>query len=190
VRALCVDDRRFLMYRLAGELGIDELWLTATCPECEARFEVCAEPAQLPVKPAGDTFPFAGSGERRIRVPTGDDQEAVALMSPDAARRELLRRCLVDGGEVTDADDPPLEAALEAVSPEVARELTAVCPSCETTVAVPLDPYACLGAGLEALLDEVDVLARAYHWSEAEILGLPHRRRHRYLARASAGSLE
>jgi hypothetical protein len=36
--------------------------------------------------------------------------------------------------------------------------------------------------GLDQLSEEVHVLARCYHWSEAEILQLPATRRRRYLA--------
>jgi hypothetical protein len=37
---------------------------------------------------------------------------------------------------------------------------------------------------------EVDTIARAYGWTEAEILALPADRRRRYLALAGSGALQ
>ena len=47
-----------------------------------------------------------------------------------------------------------------------------------------LDAFSLLASGLAAadrLYAEIDAVARAYHWSEAEILALPIARRRRYL---------
>jgi hypothetical protein len=47
-----------------------------------------------------------------------------------------------------------------------------------------LDGFSLLASGIatgDRLLEEVHSIARAYHWSEAEILALPLPRRRRYL---------
>jgi hypothetical protein len=191
VADLCVDDRRFLMYRLAVEVGLEALWRSSQCPACGARFDLCVEPARVPVKPAADSFPFgewlSEDGPRAVRVPTGADQDAIDGLPADEARRALLARCVLDGEPVREDEHAAVEAALEAVSPEVARTVSAACPDCDEVVEVPLDPYACLGSGLDRLLNDVDMLASAYHWAEDAILALPTARRRRYLRRA-AGS--
>ena len=73
------------------------------------------------------------------------------------------------------AESDPLAEVLVAVS----------CPACETVFAADLDLGAFVWAELRAhaqrLLREVDVLARAYGWTEADVLALDDRRRGAYL---------
>jgi hypothetical protein len=196
VRALCVDDRRFLMQALAGEVGISTVWITGTCGACAGAFDLPAPPSRLPVKPAGPGYPFASTvtslGPVRLRVPTGADQEDVGDLMGDAATRALIAGCLVAqppghdspaaaAAAFTDEDVETISHTLEEVSPEVARCATGECPWCGAPIEVPLDPYLCLYVGPDRLLDEVETLAATYHWSEPDILSLPRERRRRYL---------
>jgi hypothetical protein len=193
---LCVDDRRFLMQQLAGELGIATVWVTSACPACAAIFDCPVHPTRLPVKPAGPDYPFASVitsiGPLRLRVPTGVDQQALSSLGSRSLTRDLIARCVVDGpgeavsgtalaGALTDADVERIGAALEESSPEVARRATGNCPTCGETIDIEVDPYLCLYLGAERLLDEVEALAATYHWSEQDILALPRERRRRYL---------
>lgn len=188
VRALSVADRQFLMRRLAVELGMEESWIAATCPECGAAFDLPVRHGELPAKPAGEGYPFAtvetSLGPVRFRVPDGADQEAVAgIPDPREARRALAARCAEDlVGELSEDDLDRAEAALEAVAPEVVTRAQAACPDCGRPAEVVLDPYVCLGAAGGGLFLDVHTLASVYHWSEREILAMPRERRRLYLS--------
>jgi hypothetical protein len=193
---LCVDDRRYLMQQLAAEIGITTVWVTVTCPDCAGPFDCAVHPARLPVKAAGPSYPFASVtttvGELRLRVPTGRDQQALGSPGSQSPTRALIGRCIVEapsqrrsGAELaaamSDDDLERIAAALEEASPEVARLATGECPACGGRIEVEVDPYLCLYLGADRLLDEVEALAAAYHWSEQDILSLPRERRRRYL---------
>ncbi len=147
----------------------------------------------MPVKEAGEGYPFAAAdtvrGRRRLRVPNGADQEVIAGLGDEEAMAELLRRCLARGeaeggtsvGEPAADEIPALDAALEAVAPEVGLAVLAVCPDCGAEQEVAIDPYLCLAQAGSELFGEVHALAMTYHWSEAEILALPAHRRRLYL---------
>ena len=103
---------------------------------------------------------------------------------------ELIARCVLEVG----AGERPLPGAarrsslanlLLALDPQAEITIDAVCPSCGEPVSALVDAAGILLAELtdgdDRLLREVDALARTYHWSEAEILGLDVHRRRRYL---------
>jgi hypothetical protein len=177
VRNLPVGDRQFLVRQLSVHLGHDPGWLTATCRACGESFDFEVRQADLPVKEAGESFPYAEAGGLRLRVPTGADQEAIAGLSDERAVKVLFERCRIEG----DGDRAAAEAALEEVSPEVALAALVACPDCGASNEVAVDPYLGLPAHSEELFAEVHLLASTYHWSEAEILALPRARRQLYL---------
>ena len=193
VDALCVADRQFLMRALDAHLGNAERWFAAHCAKCAADFDFSLDPQALPLAPAGGEFPHArlrlGRKPLTLRVPTGADQIRV-LAEPGARRREALLR----GLELRPDDGPSAlperltarhiarcEAALEAQAPELSSTVAADCPDCGHHNTVRIDPYRALAHSPANLLDEVHRLAWHYHWSEAEILALPRRRRSHYL---------
>ena len=191
VARLCVADRQFLMCALDAHLGHGERWFDALCARCGARFDFHLDFAQLPVVEAGSTFPYAtleiDGQTRRFRLPTGADQEALAAQ-PEATARAWLARALIDDAPpdaaAIDADAPAiaaLDAALEAMAPAVVVAVEAACPECGQANTVDLDPYRALALSSDEILHEVHEIATHYHWGEAEILGLPLRRRRHYL---------
>ena len=178
VRELAVGDRQFLVRQLSAHLGRDPVWLTAVCRACGESFDFQLRQAALPVKEAGDGFPFAEVDGMRLRVPRGADQEAIAdIDDDDEAIEALFARCLIEG----DGELEAAAAALEAASPEVALAALATCPSCDAANEVAIDPYLGLQRHGEELFAEVHLLASTYHWSQAEILALPRERRRLYL---------
>ena len=186
---LCVDDRRWLMQQLARELGVTAAWMAPACETCGEHYDVRVELGRLMVKPAGEGFPFAtvqtAAGPVRVRVPTGRDQRAVAGLAREPARAALARRCVADDADVGDPlGVEAVERAVEAVSPEVTRAVETECPACGAHAEVPVDPYLCLHAGPDGILEDVVTLAGAFGWSEADTLALPRARRLRYLAMA------
>lgn len=129
----------------------------------------------------------------RFRPLLHQDLAAVAEHTDEAAaRRLLLRRCVVDAsraGRPVDAEGLPgpveaaVVAALREADPQSDIRLELDCPACHTHWAAPFDIGAFLWVELDAwsrrTLDTVHRLARAYGWPESEILALsPARRRH------------
>ena len=145
----------------------------------------------------------AGVRRLRFRLPNGGDQEAAArraLSDPEAAAAMLVENCVLavsgeggDGGEAAAGPEvaSALDAAMDRLDPAAEAIAEANCPACGRPVRTLLDGFALLSSGLasgDRLLAEIDGLARAYHWSEREILSLPLPRRRRYLDLLQAGS--
>ncbi len=136
--------------------------------------------------------PPAGADPDRVRfrVPTAADLLAVA--GPPFVDRELAGRCL-------QPPNPPArlrrhaEAAMQAMAPSLSGDLQGVCPECGGTVVLQFDArWFCLRELRDRaafIFQDVDLLARRYHWSESEILAMPHARRAVYaeLARQEGG---
>jgi hypothetical protein len=191
-------DARLLRLRPAGELEA-----TAACPACgeQAEFSVDLEALQARAAGAGSPSPLETGGFAvRWRPPDSRDVAAAAAGDAAAAERVLLARCVESargpGGEVEGPElPPPVRAALAramADADPLAEVLVDLeCPACETAFVADLDLGAFVWAELSAqarrLLREVDVLARAYGWTEAEALALGEGRRAAYLELASEG---
>lgn len=137
----------------------------------------------------------------RLRPPTGVDLERAAR-SGAAAARELIVNCIEDltgpAGDRVARDQLPAECeadvadALLALDPAAESRVAIACPFCSTPIDSLLDACAILQDGLggtRRIYDEVYRMARAYHWSEAEILSLPLRRRRHYLSIAETGDI-
>lgn len=199
VDSLCVGDRQFLTMRLAGWLGSDEAWFTADCRTCGERFDFSLRFSELPVKPAGSSYPFCETileaGRFMWRVPNGADQKALALVSSDEdAVRILLQHCLVreesktgtgvpTGGiaDLTHAEIVRVEAALEAQAPEITNRVQVTCTACSQSNELEIDPFMYLSGPSQGVSIDIHRIASVYHWSETEILSLPRQRRRRYL---------
>lgn len=107
---------------------------------------------------------------------------------PDDARRLLLGRCMIGPHEwLDDGALDRIAAAMEEAAPHADVSVAHVCDACSATTEAMFDPALFLWAALshraELLADEVHALARAYHWSERDILALTPARRRRYLGR-------
>ncbi len=185
-RALSVADRQYLVRALATRLGMDHLWLTGLCQRCDERFDVEIAQSALPVKPAGAGYPWAtvdlAGTPVRVRVPNGQDQEALAHVHEPAEAQALLRARLTCGAAMEAWAWPLVEATIEALAPEAAEEVQTSCPHCGHANQLYVDPYACLHIAGDALFDEIHQIASHYHWRERDILDLPRDRRQRYLA--------
>ena len=207
IRSLTAGDReRLLIGCAAATLGASAD-VVAHCPrqDCGELIEFSIRLDDLLALPEARARPDhhelavrteAGTRKLRFRLPTGADLEAAAhcaLADPGSARTLLLDRCLL---EVTDArgrvqprdlsDDvaSALEEAIRTLDPGAEAIAETECPECGQVIRTLLDGFALLSSATatgDRLLAEIDSLARAYHWSEAEILSLPLPRRRRYL---------
>ncbi len=194
VRALVVGDRDALLLQLRAAAFGARVACVLACPDCGQPMDL--EPA-VPDLLVDDYAEVAaehelegdGGSPVRFRLPTGEDLEAVAEAADVAAGAALLlSRCVLGGVEVdalTDATRDALEDALARLDPQAELRITVACPTCGDRVEATLDAAALLldelAPDADALFREVHALARHYHWSEREILGLELPRRRRYL---------
>jgi hypothetical protein len=73
---------------------------------------------------------------------------------------------------------------MEALAPSLSDTLQGQCPECGMTVDVYFDIQQFvlreLANQASSIYEDVHLLAKYYHWTQAEILSLPHSRRTRY----------
>jgi hypothetical protein len=165
---------------------------TMGCHECKRPFDIVFDLGEylahhavaMPAGVAPDEQPGwfrLDDGALRFRLPTGDDLVAAA-----GAERALEERCTGDR-PLGDDERARVEAALEAMAPDLCSDLEGPCPECGASGSARFDPTLFVLHELRArsarIFDEVHLLARAYHWSEDVILALPDDRRARYVER-------
>jgi hypothetical protein len=187
-RSLTVGDRDRVLLALRAALVGDEMECVFEC-SCGEALELTVSVRELLGRAAPEPAPLEEGG---VRAATGADHEQAALRAledPAAAADELVRACMLDGGDVDAA-----ARRLEELDPGAEILLRGPCPACGAAVAAVLDPGAYLWKELEdrrARLElDVHSLASHYHWSEAEIVALAPQRRARYieLIAAEAGA--
>jgi len=150
----------------------------------------------LLAREAAELEPVEAAGFVVTWRPPDSRDVAAAASTRDAAGAErlLLERCVTDAaGPGGEADGPSLPrevreavAAAMAEADPLAEVLVDVsCPACETAFTADLDlggfVWAEVRARALALLRDVDALARAYGWTEPDVLALDGRRRAAYL---------
>ncbi len=198
---LSVGQRDALLLEARAQTFGADLAATARCPACAEMLEFTLRIADLRVADgfgarAGARLTWAEAGwEVAFRVPTAADLAAISnFPDPQVAAQALLARCVfqaslngaeVPVGELPDDSAAALAAQMAAHDPGAELLLGLNCPACGHDWQAPLDIAAFLWAELAAharrLLREVAVLARAYGWSEADILALSAPRRQAYL---------
>jgi hypothetical protein len=161
------------------------------CPHCGERLALSLETDQLlGVSPRAEVSPTVEVASSWVRALGLRDLAAVAHeRDPERAARLLFKRCVRDRGDTAEIIPNPdlraVEDALEALDPNADLALAARCECCGEDLTVALDPGVLLwdevDARARALLGEVHLLARAYGWTEGEILGLGAARRAAYL---------
>ncbi|MFO1161109.1 MAG: hypothetical protein U1E60_19865 [Reyranellaceae bacterium] len=187
-RGLGARNRALLALR---NVLFDRRWtLSSACPacatECEFPVDCVALAEQLGEEPPADCATIEWAGRSlTMRAPTIDDLIATAGESDGAGA--LLARC-VEGAPELAIDDPAiemLERRLEALDPAATISFGLRCLACTHEWSSLLDVGEALSAELrraaERTLIEVDALARAYGWTEAEVMQLSPVRRAAYL---------
>ena len=214
IRQLTVGDRERLLFALCAATFSDEMDLVSRCPfgECGELSELTLPLKEWippnPSIPPADWYEKqidAGNGKRvlRFRFPTGADQEAASrqLQSqrPEQVELALIRDCLL---EVRDSDGAPVafEAHLAELKPHLEAAWSELdplgdcfakvdCSGCDRLYTAVVDALTLFETRLENrgnIFEQVHRLARAYHWSERELLSLSFSRRHRYLSLVDA----
>jgi hypothetical protein len=158
----------------------------AECPHCLERIEFPLDTAAFTpppeeresARPVSASFP-------ELRAPTSRDLAAIVAAPNEAtALRLLLERC----GGSPDLPNDAVEALsrdLLALDPQAEINLRLTCPACDQGWELAFDVaeffWKEIAAQAQRLLREIDILARAYGWTEREILNLPAARRQTYL---------
>jgi hypothetical protein len=168
--------------------------LRSSCPACgtECDFEVdslaLAKQLRLSGEPAA-SFEWGGRS-LTARAPTVDDLVAISRAAdrPSAVRASLLARCIDGGLDPATADDATIDELgqrLDRLDPAALVGFQLVCPDCRNEWSAMLDVGEALWMELqhsaERTLAEIDSLARAYGWTESEVLRLSPTRRAAYL---------
>ncbi|ALE06460.1 hypothetical protein AL755_14985 [Arthrobacter sp. ERGS1:01] len=183
-------DAALLAFRT--ELFGPDLDAVAQCPDCGLEVELSFPALTLAAGAPAQAVTVQRDGyEVTLRAVTSDD--LLNLVSADAPTA-LVHRCVA----AATASGVPVEPAalpadlVEALGEELARtdpaattELALECPDCSRQWLAPFHIASCLWAELHhwagRMLLDIDALARAYGWSEHEILALAPRRRQAYL---------
>ena len=173
--------------------------LRAGCPVCGTALEFAIDcetlaHSLLPAADAGTFHEFESDGYRvTYRAPDISDWRTAAASNGfvPALMERCIARCERDNGTQCEPASLPnaitdaLSSALEALEPGAIVDFDLHCPECAAEWIAPMDCgavlYAEISARTESLLVEVDALARAYGWSEAEVLALSPIRRAAYL---------
>lgn len=188
--ALPLGRRDALLLELRTATFGDAMRGYAECPSCGERLEIELDARELAAMPSGDgTSETSVDGHSvRVRAVTTADLVAVTAMPRERAHDELLRRCASLDGIPVRIDDATRARLVETIAgcDPLAEILVAMaCPACDGESQIALDVGAFfwieIAAAARRLLHDVDALARAYGWSESEILALAPARRERYL---------
>lgn len=201
---LTIGQRDRHLLALCEQLFGRTLVCLVACPQCGERleFDVPAERLRLPVAddPTKCWSVECDGYDVAFHLPNSNDLSAIEhLADPYQARIRLLERCVVsasceDGGAAaTSLPEPVIRAVGERMAeldPMAAPELRLDCSDCGHTWQAPIDLARFLLTEVDAwarkTLHQVDQLARAYGWTEGQVLDLSPRRRARYLDLTSA----
>ncbi|MFF7546429.1 hypothetical protein ACFZCU_22775 [Streptomyces canus] len=177
----------------------DALPCTTDCPACGDSLDVTVATEELRPAAAGGrtggtvavpaTATLTTDGFTiTYRALTGRDVQAIDPTAP-GARRTLVRRCVLSvSPPVDDLPDEVLDALaprLAELDPGADTVLTLDCPQCEHRWEAALDiadhVWTDVSGCARRVLHDVHALARAYGWSEADVLSVSPARRQFYL---------
>jgi hypothetical protein len=188
----------------------------AECPRCSERVEFPLDTAAFTPRPEGRASARPDFSEEleingstiRFRLPTSRDlAQVVAASNSVQGLRHLVTSCIFtpndrdlgDGGhhgyqdrepELSDKTIASIGEAMLEADPRAEIQFRLICPACahEWTLLFDIAEFFWteLSARAQRLLREIDALARAYGWTEREILSLPAQRRQSYLEMLAA----
>jgi hypothetical protein len=214
IAGMLIGDRDYLVLRLRQMTLGDAVHQVVRCPNlvCGRKADIEFSLSELPVRrlqeprtsyevvlprPAMPDDPT--SFRCALRLPTGDDHEAVARLeggNSAVANTALLSRLLVrigsrQGASEEHVRDFPLQVRgallgfIERQAPGPDLRISVPCPHCGEDLTYPFDLasffFSEWTVSADRLFEEIHFLAFHYHWSEREILQLTRERRRRYL---------
>lgn len=189
-------DARLLAWR-NSILG-HELRCLMRCPACGLDGEFSLDSRALVRVAEVAAEPVVEREDYRVELRPINSSD-LAQAGAAASSRRLLERAIVraeragqrvSSTELPDSVLDAIEQQLLALDPLLELQLALTCPGCAHAHATYFDVaefvWAEVADTAQRLLREVDVLARAYGWSEREILALSASRRQLYLEQVGA----
>lgn len=157
-----------------------------SCIACGENFELDLDAGQLGFeRDENRTEPLIELNGQPVRALTLADIVAVERIGSAELAAQLLADRIFPGGDI---DIDKMSEALEAADPDADISLIVRCPDCATDQELLFDLadffWEEITARSPRILREVADLARAFHWSERDILAMSSRRRSYYLGMA------
>ena len=204
-----LGERNARLLVLHAQIFGSELALLSHCPACATAAQFSADcealAAQTPdIEAASSPHRLEAEGHSiEFRLPESTDladiTAASGVQDDDKFASALLARCVLtctrDGAGVQPNELPmsvldALSQRMDALDPCASVSFALECPECATHWDARLDVgqqlWTKLRAVAERILLDVDALARAYGWTESEVLRLSPTRRAAYLQLVSA----
>jgi hypothetical protein len=196
---LRIGERDARLLELRGRVFGSRIAGRADCPACGESIEMSFTISEIQSMPASDvpetcTAKF-GKYEINFRLPDSNDLATIVPGGDIATqKRRLVQSCVLDAkysGQPVAANQLPedtvaaLSERMSELDPQGDVQLALSCPQCSHRWQAPLDIASFMWKELHAwatqLLRDVHVLASAYGWNEADILGMSPWRRQAYL---------
>jgi predicted RNA-binding Zn-ribbon protein involved in translation (DUF1610 family) len=194
---LTIGERDMRLLRLRMAMFGASTGGSSECPQCGERVEF-----SLDIRTLADAGEIAEPAREievsgismRFRLPTSRDL-AEAVTAPDhfSGVRLLIERCVIEPRlpkEVSDGVVEALSDAMAKADPQAEIIISLGCPNCGKHWELIFDIahffWNEIAAQGQRLVYEIDALARAYGWTEREILSLPPQRRRTYLEMLAA----
>jgi len=194
---LTIGERDMQLLRLRMVMFGGSACGSSECPHCGERVEF-----SLDTRTLADAREFAKPAREievngtsvRFRLPTSRDLAEVATASDQSRSvRRLIDRCVIEPRLPEELSDDVVEALSQAMAkaePQAEIIISLGCPNCGKHWELIFDVahffWNEIAAQAQRLVYEIDALARAYGWTEGEILALPVQRRRTYLEMLAA----
>jgi len=208
-RDLTIGDRARLLLSLRRQMFGNAMPCIVRCPACNERMDLELTADDLLLK--RDAPPqlcyedvVEVDGERlrvTFHLPTGGEVEKAvrsARENEETAAKLLARGCIdkvtknshsdswkIEPPEWPEALYPEVSARIEELDPEAEIKLRLTCPACSREFEDFIDAgeylFQELAACQRSTYQEIHQLAKAYHWSEADLLKMGSRKRRLYL---------
>lgn len=189
---LTVGERDAQLLRLRIAMFGGSAGGTSECPQCAERVEF-----SLDTRALADAERFEESVREieingssvRFRLPTTRDlAEAVTAQDQSGGVRRLIEQCVIEPGlpdELSEDIIAALSDAMVKADPKAEIIISLGCPNCAKHWELLFDVahflWIEIATHAQRLVHEIDALARAYGWTEREILSLSAQRRRIYL---------
>lgn len=192
-------DSRLLLLR--EQIFGKKLLNTVICPACKSKLEWTGNTRDIMLKEP-DIDSIVGEYEFmdddysiRFRLPNSEDIAEIITQPGQGNHEQLLfEKCIIKGeksGRVIKPDKIPgtvrdkISLMMKELDPQAEIEINLNCPDCGNTWVSQFDILSYLWSEINywanSILQEVDILAREYGWSEEQIISLSPMRRQTYL---------
>ena len=194
---LTIGERDMQLLRLRMAMFGGSAGGSSECPQCGERVEF-----SLDTRTLADAGAFTEAAREievngtsvRFRLPTSRDlAEVVTASDQSRSVRRLIDRCVIEPRLPEELSHDVVEAISQAMAkadPQAEIIISLGCPNCGKHWELIFDIghffWNEIAAQAQRLVYEIDALARAYGWTEREILALPVQRRRTYLEMLAA----